>query len=60
MGACVYLWNGTAEMLNMEQVNKVLEAQERRDTKTPTLAQLKNSTILEESPKLAALEGESP
>lgn len=60
MGACVYLWNGTAEMLNMEQVNKVLEAQERRNTKTPTLAQLKNSTILEQSPKLAALEGESP
>lgn len=56
MGACVYLWDGAAEALNMEEVNKVLEARERRNTKTPTLAQLKNEAILQQSLVLAELE----
>lgn len=45
MGACVYRCRGTAERVDQETLNKVLEAWERRHEDAPTLADLKNSAL---------------
>ncbi len=58
MGVCVYTWSGAAEALDMENINKVLEARERRNKKTPTLAKLKNDAITGQPLVLATLEQE--
>lgn len=61
VGAAVYGTDTPAAELtgNLEELNRGLEAQERRAPDTPTLAQMKNSALTREPVPLGALEWEA-
>ncbi len=56
MGACVYCCPEAAKDLEEKKLNQVLEARERRNERTPTLAQMKNSVVSGVQPDLAPIE----